>query len=82
MATSTICAAGPRWRPASMWPGLVYVAVLVGAAYGLSQLMSTVSAPLWAFGLGMLAAPAARAAHIPAAGIAYASRTPLRAGIA
>lgn len=63
-------------------PGLGIVALLVGGAYGLSGLVPSVSALLWAMGLGVALGPALRSLGVPDEGMRFAARTLLRVGVA
>lgn len=62
--------------------GLAAVAGLVALAFALAGLVPGLSPLLWAMGLGLLAAPLVRRAGGAEAGVDFAARSLLRAGVA
>jgi uncharacterized integral membrane protein (TIGR00698 family) len=62
--------------------GLAFVAGVVAIAFALGAVVPGASPLLWPVGLGLLAAPLARRARGTDAGVAFAARSLLRAGVA
>ena len=65
-----------------MLGGLGLVAAVVAASYGLNWLVPTLSPLIWAIGVGVALAPAARRVPATAPGVELAGRSLLRLGVA